>query len=289
MNKGIFYALLAAILFGGSTVFSKILLEEIPSLMLAGIFYSGSSLGLFLLKYLKEVIFKTTYKSEKLTKNDIPWLISSTIFGGILAPIFLLYGISLIPASNASLLLNSEAVLTSLLAWLVFKEKFDFKVMVGILFIVLANIILSFQEFQSGGIPLGSILIILSCLSWSIDNNIMKKISNSDPFKISIIKTGIAGFVILSIALTVGQKLPEISKLSYALVIGFFACGLSLAFFIFALRYLGTAKAGAYFAAAPFCGAALSLIILKENPTLLFWISAILMLIGIIICFKNET
>lgn len=280
-RKGIFYALFSAILFGGSTPFAKILLTDISPILLAGLLYAGSGLGLFLIILVRKFFAKTQNGGQKILTHDIPWLIGATISGGIAAPMLLMFGISMIPASSASLLLNSEAVLTSLLAWFVFKENFDWRIMLGMGFIITANVLLSFQEFQFDGVPWGSILIILSCLCWAIDNNLTRKVSANDALKISAIKGGTSGFVVLGIALILGNQLPDFSKLSKSLVVGFLGYGLSLVLFVMALRNLGTARTGAYFSTAPFCGAALSLLMLQENPSMIFWIAAILMSIGI--------
>lgn len=48
-----------------------------------------------------------------------------------------------------------------------------------------------------------------------------------------------------------------------------------------ALRALGTARTGAYFSTAPFVGAALSLLLFAEHPTLTFWIAGGLMGLGV--------
>jgi drug/metabolite transporter (DMT)-like permease len=280
MRKGIFYALFSALLFGGSTPFAKILLKEISPILLAGLFYAGSGLGLFFLIFVRK-FFSRNHISQKILTQDIPWLMGAILSGGIAAPILLMFGISLIPASSASLLLNSEAVLTSLLAWFVFKENFDWRIMLGMGFIIAANILLSFQEFQFDGVPWGTILIILSCLCWAIDNNLTRKVSANDALKISAIKGAVSGFVVLGIALMLGNKFPDFLKISQTLIVGFLGYGLSLVLFVMALRNLGTARTGAYFSTAPFCGAALSLLMLQENPSMIFWIAAILMSIGI--------
>jgi hypothetical protein len=55
----------------------------------------------------------------------------------------------------------------------------------------------------------------------------------------------------------------------------------SLVLFIVALRHLGTARTAAYFSVAPFFGAALALVVLGEETTILFWAAAALMALGV--------
>lgn len=287
MRRGMIYGMSAAFLFGSSAPFAKILLQEVSPIFLAGLFYIGSGLGLYSIIFIRNYA-KKHVTSVNFSAKDIPWLIGSVISGGIMAPIFLMLGIALIPASSASLLLNSETVLTALLAWIVFKEKFDWRIMIGMIFTISANILISFQEMQIDGFPWGSVLIIASCFCWSVDNNLTRKISANDALTISAIKCSVAGFVNLSIALFLGQYFPSAPLIFQSLIVGFFGYGLSLMLFILALRHLGAAKSGAYFSVAPFCGAALSLLILHENQYPLFWAATALMLIGIAILSYKE-
>jgi drug/metabolite transporter (DMT)-like permease len=85
--------------------------------------------------------------------------------------------------------------------------------------------------------------------------------------------SGIAGML--------GFGLPRKTEVLSAAAIGFAGYGLSLVMFVMALRHLGTARTGAYFSAAPFVGAAISLLMLGEVPTPSFWAAAGLMGIGI--------
>jgi hypothetical protein len=57
--------------------------------------------------------------------------------------------------------------------------------------------------------------------------------------------------------------------------------GVRLALFTRALRDLGTARTGAYFSSAPFVGAAVSLVVFREQPTLLLVAGAALMAFGV--------
>ena len=63
-------------------------------------------------------------------------------------------------------------------------------------------------------------------------------------------------------------------------ILGFFAYGLSIFYYIYAQRELGAAKTSAYYAIAPFIGVGLSLIIFREIPTLSFVIALVIMIIG---------
>src|SRR5471030_1404817 len=273
MRQGIVYALLAAALFGASTPFAKSLLGQVPPVALAGMLYLGSGLGLLVFYLLRALLRRSdSDTSAGLTRADLPWLGGAIAAGGVAGPVLLMLGLQATPASSASLLLNLEGVLTSLLAWFVFKENFDRRIFIGMLLIVAAGVLLSWDQASAQGLPVGALAIVGACLCWGIDNNLTRKVSASDAVQIACVKGLVAGAVNLTIAGVLGSRLPGVSTVLSAAVIGFCGYGLSLVMFVLALRHLGTARTGAYFSAAPFVGAAISLFLPGEQPGALFWI-----------------
>lgn len=282
MHKGVIYALLAAVLFGASTPFAKALIGQAAPVMLAGLLYLGSGFGLLIWYTLRALAARSQQPtSARLTQQDLPWLGGAILTGGIAGPVLLMFGLTLTPASSASLLLNMEGVLTALLAWFVFKENFDRRIFLGMVLIVAAGVLLSWQQRPALGVPWGSLAIVAACLCWAIDNNLTRKVSASDAVQIAGIKGLVAGSVNLSIALALGLPWPETSTALIAGVVGFSGYGLSLVLFVLALRHLGTARTGAYFSVAPFAGAAIALVMLGETPEPVFWLAAALMGAGI--------
>lgn len=282
MHKGVIYALLAAALFGASTPFAKLLVDQMAPVMVAGLLYLGSGLGLLAWYGVRTVAtHRQKPRTDGLTGCDLPWLVGAILFGGVAGPVLLLIGLMHTPASSASLLLNMEGVLTALLAWFVFRENFDRRIFLGMIFIVFAGVLLAGEQRSGLGTSWGALAIIAACLCWAIDNNLTRKVSGSDAVQVAGIKGLIAGLVNLSIALAMGHSLPEVPTILSAGIVGFCGYGLSLVMFVLALRHLGSARTGAYFSAAPFVGAIMSLLILGEIPGSVFWISAGLMGIGI--------
>lgn len=282
LHVGVIYALLAAALFGASTPFAKTLVGQVAPVTLAGVLYLGSGVGL-LVCFMVRAVFNRNEQDRPvaLTAHDVPWLAGAIVAGGIVGPVLLMVGLTMTPASSASLLLNMEGVLTAMLAWFVFKENFDRRIFLGMLLIVVAGALLSWEQIPVLGVPWGALAIMAACLCWAIDNNLTRKVSASDPLQIAGIKGLVAGSVNLGIALMLGHSLPETRTVMLAGVVGFCGYGLSLVLFVLALRHLGTARAGAYFSAAPFVGAAMSLFMLGEAPGTLFWIAALLMCAGL--------
>lgn len=276
---GVLYAVLAAALFGASTPFAKVLLGRLPPVLLAGLLYLGSGLGLSLVRWVRR---RTRANREApLTRRDLPWLAGAVLCGGILGPVLLMVGLTQTPAAAASLLLNLEGVFTALLAWFLFHENFDRRIALGMGLIVAGGALLSWQGEAGLGLSAGSLAILAACLCWGIDNNLTQKVSAGDPLQVAAIKGAAAGTVNLVVALMLGARVPGAAVLGGALLLGFLGYGCSLALFVLALRYIGTARTGAYFSLAPFVGAGVSLGLLREPMGPYFVLAAALMGAGV--------
>ena len=176
------------------------------------------------------------------------------------------WGLARLPASGASLLLNAEGMFTALLAWFVFKENLDRRIAAGMAAIILGAIVLSIPTGAELGALLPSLAVLGACLCWGLDNNLTRQVALVDATWLAMVKGAVAGPVNLVIALSLGAQLPALGHLAASLVVGFSAHGVSLVLFIVALRHVGTARASAYFAIAPFFGAALA-VMLGEQLT----------------------
>jgi len=217
-----------------------------------------------------------------LRQADLGWLAGAVCSGGIAGPILLMTGLAASPASTASLLLNLEGVFTALLAWFVFHEQYDRRIVLGMLLIVIAGGLLSWQP---GGISLasvrGPVCVAAACLCWAIDNNLTRKVAASDAVQIASLKGLAAGAVNLGLAWWLELPLPRANDAILAALLGFGGYGASLVLFVLTLRHLGSARTGAYFSLAPFAGAALALLMFGDEAGLRSWIAALLMAAGI--------
>ncbi len=277
-NPGISSALLAAGLFGASTPLAKLLVGEVPPIALAGLLYAGSGIGLLAWLALRRLGGAAGPDREAgLTLRDWPWMAGSILFGGIVAPILLMVGVSLIPAATASLLLNLEGVFTVTLAWFAFREHFDRRIAAGMALIVVGGVLLSWEGQVALTVPWGALAVAGACLGWALDNNLTRKVSASDPVQIAAIKGLVAGIVNLSAAHLAGVPWPGWLYVGGAGLVGLLGYGVSLVLFVLALRHLGVARTAAYFSTAPFIGAILAMGLLRETTEWFFWMAAVLM------------
>lgn len=276
-------ALLAALLFGASTPVAKLLVGDMAPLLLAGLLYLGSGVGLgtvLLFRMMRGRAKGGARDTLGIPRNDVPWLAGAILAGGIVAPVLLMTGLATTGAAPAALLLNVEGVLTALIAWLVFRENADRRIVVGMIAIVAGSALLSWQPGHAG-LSTGGLLIIAACACWAVDNNLTRKVSTHDAVLIACLKGLFAGVCNTSLALLGGAALPATGPLAATLLVGFAGYGLSLALFVVALRTLGTARTGAYFSVAPLFGVVIAFAFWPELPGWTFWVAAALMAFGV--------
>ncbi|MBI4755692.1 MAG: EamA family transporter [Betaproteobacteria bacterium] len=278
-QPGIAAAIGAAVLFGAGTPLTKGLLSIMDPWLLAGLLYLGSGLGLWLYRLLRRA------PAVSLPAAERPWLAGAILAGGVLGPVLLMFGLSRMPASGASLLLNAESVFTALLAWFVFRENFDRRIAFGMLAIVAGAVVLSWPSGGGEGVGFENLwpplAVLGACLAWAIDSNLTRHVSLADASWIASLKGLAAGSVNLALALVLGAAWPAPGQIAGAMVVGLLAYGISLTLFVVALRHLGTARTGAYFSTAPFIGAAIAIPLLGESTSATFWLAASLMGLGV--------
>jgi drug/metabolite transporter (DMT)-like permease len=279
IDRGIVAALSAAVLFGLSTPIAKTLIGSMSPLLLAGLLYTGSGVGLALILTIRAM----TSARPNITRPrgiEVLWLLGAIVAGGALAPYLLMYGLQFMDSASASLILNLEGVFTALLAWFVFKENVDRRIALGMACIVAGGVLLSLGPRYRGGELIGPLAIGAACMAWAIDNNLTRKVSIHDSMLIACAKGLIAGPISVALAIHYGATIPSLVRLIQAGVVGFVGYGLSLTLFVVALRNLGTARTGAYFSLAPFIGAALA-VALGAPVTGILLAAAVLMGVGI--------
>ena len=276
LHPGVGAALGAAFLFGTGTPLAKLLLASISPWLLAGMLYLGSGLGLSLLR-----LVRRPEQRARLAQGEWPWLAGAVLFGGVLGPVLLMWGLLGMPASGAALLLNAEGVFTAAIAWVVFRENVDRRIFIGMLAIVGGAMVLSWPGQPHFGDTLPALAVLAACLAWGIDNNLTRKVALVDAVWLASVKGLVAGATNLMLALALGAAWPPIPQIGGALAVGLLAYGFSLVLFVVALRHLGAARTGAYFSVAPFFGAVIGVLGLGEPVTAPLLIAGSLMAVGV--------
>lgn len=287
MNKGpVLLVLIAGTLFGLCVPFSKVLIGDIEPIMMAGLLYAGAAVGTGTWFLLRKAAGSAPERIS-MERSDLLYLMGSTIFGAIAAPILLMVGLKWTAGSDASLLLNLEGVMTAIIAVAFFHDKGGYRLWLALAAMTVASTILSYAPGGGFG-GNGALLIVLSMLCWGIDNNLMQRISHLDPIKLSTIRSGIAATFSLTLALILygGQDLAM--ALLYAMIIGTISYGLSNVLFFVGLRHLGSSRTGTLFSVGPYAAAMAAIPLLGEPVTVQLVVAGLLMAAGTILLIRER-
>lgn len=257
-SRAFLQALLAAALFGAATPASKVLLENLSSEICAGLFYLGAAAGLLPL-----VLAKPSARFGWPADRTNQWRLGGAIlFGGILGPLLLLWGLSRASASNTAMLLNLETPATALLALVLFRENLGRLAWLANGGLLAAAVLLSLGDGKPGLIGAG--LVALATVAWGIDNNLTALIDGITPSESTFWKGLVAGTTNLAIGLALTPTAPSPAWLG-ALAIGVLGYGASIVLYIRAAQAMGAARSQMVFATAPFWGVVLALAFLGER------------------------
>lgn len=286
LRHGPLLAIISAFLFGMSPVACKVVVGHMPAALLAGLLYLGSGLGLTGVVVRQRVeVFNIM---GALTRRQILLLVGAVLSGGVAAPVFLAFGIRYGTASEVSLLLNFETVATTLLAWLIFHEQVGGRVWLGKVLIVGASVLAILGGDKEMGLSIPGLAVLAACLLWGMDNNLTRELEDIPASLLACLKGWSAGIfnVLLSLFLAGGSV--SATQVAGTLLIGALSYGASLVFFVQALREIGSARTSTWFASGPFIGTILSVVILGERPSLVYWASALVMLLGMVFLFGEK-
>ncbi|MFH1283832.1 MAG: DMT family transporter [bacterium] len=280
------YIAISAILFGASSPIAKILVSGSSPVALAGLLYIGAFAGLQFYSFIHSNL--RAKQSLSLQGKDLLWLAGAVITGGILAPISLMMGLNFISGFTVSLLLNLEGTATALIAILLFKENAGRRLWISLGCMTIAGIFLTWDPAQGKFNLIGPVLVLFAMICWGFDNNLTRHIADKDPVQIAKIKGLSAGSISLLIAFMIGIKPMSFATISAMLAVGAFSYGISLVFFIKALKGLGAARTGAFFSIAPFLGAFISLVFLKEWIGWVMFPALFFMILGVWLLFNEK-
>ena len=268
------FAILAAALYALSAPVGKVLLDHAGAAMMAAFLYLGAGLGLALWGRIVP-----DREASPITRQDLPYILGMILLD-IAAPILLMLGLQRTGSANASLLNNFEIVATSLIAWLLFREKLSRRLSFAIVLVTFASIVLGYEGAESLRFGAGSALVLAAACCWGLENNCTRMLSRCSSVQITTIKGIFSGLGSLIVAFCAGESLPGLRWIPAILLLGFVAYGLSINFYIKAQKELGAAKTSAWYSIAPFLGVVFGIVLLGERPDGRFFLGLGLMVLA---------
>ena len=283
-TTAILYAILAAVLYALMAPVSKMLQVSVPPVAEAGLLYLGAGLGMLLIYYSQK---NEPADHPSVDRNDLKY-VAAMVLLDMLAPIFLLLGLSMSTPENVSLLNNFEIVATTCIAAVFFHEKIGKRLALSISIITISCILLSLDSTASLTFSKGSVFVLLACICWGFENNCTSSLSGKDTRQIVMIKGFGSGTASLLLSLLIGERISSIRNCLFVMILGFLAVGLSVYFYVLAQSRIGAARTSSYYAVSPFIGVLLSLILFREIPGQLFWAALALMAVGVYLNVRDS-
>lgn len=273
---GVVFAILSAVTYGAVTTLGKKALTDASPVVISSFAYLVGAAVLFSFR-----------PKQPLPSGMLPITIVAGLLGATAGPLLFFEGLSMTTASNAALLSNGEAVFTTILGIVFFKERLKRNQIVAVglviasLIVITTNLDLSSISFMEG--LQGNLLVLSATFMWGLDNNVSRIATQRMEPTVFTRYKNIVGGLMLSIVLLFdrGTKYPSYDSLPYIMVIGIFAVGLSTAFLMHALRRLGAIRAVMLFSTASFFGLLFASLFLHESVTPVQLTGAFVMFLGL--------
>jgi drug/metabolite transporter (DMT)-like permease len=251
--RGAILALLAATLFGISTPLVQRAGAGLGAFTTAALLYAGAGLiGVFLRQPIQ--------REAAVRRSDLARLALMALFGAVIGPVALAWGLQHTSGTSASLMLALEALFTALLARTLYREVMDRRVWTAMLLLLAGGMVLVLDRGLSGGIQLlGLLAVLVATAAWGVDNTLSRALAERDPGQVVLGKSVLGATATVVLALAANEPMPGWRAAVELLAIGASGYGLSLRLYLLAQRAFGAARTGSVFAFAPFIGASLAI------------------------------
>lgn len=275
--KGALLALLAAALFGLSTPFVQKWGQGVGPFTTAAMLYAGAALVAAFMRKPKE-------REAQLQRGDAKRLLAMALFGAVIGPVALAWGLQRTSGVSASLMLTLEAVFTALLAWRLYGETLDRRVVLAMASLVFGGFVLALDQGLQGRLQLwGLVAVWVATVAWGIDNTLSRGVADRDPGQVVLVKAVLGLCATGAAAWFFSEPLPPLMAGAMLLAIGASGYGLSLRFYLLAQRTFGAARTGSVFAFAPFIGAVAAFAGGEGTLSTYVALGGVLMLAGVVL------
>ena len=275
--RGGLIALTAALLFGVSTPLVQRFGVGLGSFTTAALLYAGAALIGALLR-------RPVESEARVQRRDAPRLALMAIFGAVIGPVALAWGLQRTSGASASLMLTLEAVFTAVLARLWYHETLDRRVVLAMVLLTSGGMLLVADRAEGGASQmLGLLAVLAATAAWGVDNTLSRGVAQRDPGQVVMLKGALGAVATTLIAISLREPMPALAPALALLLVGATGYGLSLRFYLLAQRAFGAARTGSVFAFAPFVGALFAFWLGERSGSVWMLGGALLMAAGIVL------
>lgn len=281
---------LISLIWGGSFVVVKVVVEEIPSFELGFLRFLVATpfMALFLLLQGKET---------RLPAKELPYLAILGLTGVTLLYVFQYSGIEFTTASTAAVLINTNVIFIAILSAFFLKEKFSFKKATGIILSFFGVVVVVFAQATNEKIEfssvffLGCVFVLLSAFCWAVYSIVGKRLlARYDPF--TVITYAFVLGTIFYLPLVIPDVFVVVQNVSFNGWMAVFYVSLLCSVFgyvgwYYALARVDASQAAVFLNFIPLFAIIISFFITGEVPTLFFLIGAILIIYGVYLTQKS--
>jgi drug/metabolite transporter (DMT)-like permease len=273
--RGGLLALSAAALFGLSTPLVQYFGLGLGAFTTAALLYAGAALVALLMRHPPE-------REASLRRSDVPRMVAMAGFGAVLGPVALAWGLQRTSGSSASLMLTLEALFTVVLAWRLYGETMDKRVVVAMVFLLAGGMALVLEQGLTGETQLfGLLAVMFATAAWGVDNTLSRGVAERDPGQVVLVKSSLGVVATVFLAYILAEPTPSLSAAAALLAIGSTGYGLSLRLYLLAQREFGAGRTGSVFAFAPFIGALGAFAMGNRTGSWMLGVGGVLMLVGV--------
>ena len=278
--RGGLIALTAALLFGVSTPLVQRFGMGIGSFTTAALLYAGAALVGALLR-------RPVEREARVQRGDASRLALMALFGAVIGPVALAWGLQRTNGASASLMLTLEAVFTAVLARMWYHETLDRRVITAMILLTLGGMVLVIDRANAGtggtSQILGLLAVMVATAAWGVDNTLSRAVADRDPGQVVMFKGALGAVATTLMAVVLGEPVPVLLPSLALLTVGATGYGLSLRFYLLAQRAFGAARTGSVFAFAPFVGALFAFLLGERSGSAWMLVGAVLMASGIVL------
>ncbi len=275
--RGGLLALLAAALFGLSTPLVQQFGRDLGAFSTAALLYAGAACVAVWMR-------QPTQREAQLQRSDVPRLLAMAGLGAVIGPVALAWGLQRTSGSSASLMLTLEALFTGVLAWRLYGESMDKRVITAMLLLLAGGLALIADQGFTGNVQLLGLLAVLGATAaWGLDNTLSRGVADRDPAQVVLAKSVVGAATSTALAWAFSEPGPGLQAAVALLAVGAAGYGLSLRFYLLAQRSFGAARTGSVFAFAPFIGALGAFALGDRSMGLVMALAGLLMLAGVVL------